>query len=1142
MSSEFTNKPGDDNEVRITALLLGELPDDEAAELREAIKQDADLAKLHDQLAGTLGLVREAATSDEESEPLQLSSERRARLLQAFKTVRPKQFAPRARIARREVMSMAAMFLILALLTGYLVSLPANRRLRPERVTPIPGLRAGAVVDQSPDNIPAGGETYAFDPQWTRLKSPPVEFDAEGQRVLSESRSEAPVSAVAGEAARESVRRWAEEAATRGIRVQGGTAPEQKAENQPAAPQSGGGGFGGGGAGGVNRFRGRVDYLEDRQAGEKRAVEDSLRLSDFFAPYQKVDGDDSGVDPSTSQTAAAATHHFKSGSNGEFLSENLDAKKSDRDNPIDVRFGVLDHGTHIAGAITAATNWISGLVGGVVTDTNGASLGWHFNSAAPGQQAAARYYHDANRNLESLERSTSSGINIYSVNAVGYVDVSGVAEKGKLDSRSNLGRVESAGKEIGPIVINELNYSAPEVAAANKRVDIVLPQVRQEDSVYKDEIRETEDRRKVEVGTLPPLPKASTLAPARKPVPVDPATGLPAAEVAEESGEPALKAAESELLVLQQRMNLDKTRGLDIATQLKKTFDKERTSLALAELNLRRATDTLQRTKELFGTGDAASSADSNVLHYEAAKRSRDKYDLEVKQRKELVSKLEENLQPLTKEGIVAATPFDKDVDAAIQRQQEVLKSQQPQKELDEEARKPKASTPAPIPQPEVQTQENPFSTFSLNVSDVSFKLAAASLEKGLFPEAATIRSEEFINAFDYRDAEPAPGVPVAFAWERARYPFAHNRDLLRFSIKTAATGRQAGRPVNLVLLLDNSGSMERADRVSIIRECVRVLGNQLQAEDRVSVVAFSRTPRLWIDGLAGTQGGELAQRVGNLAPEGGTNMEEGMNLAYETARRHFVAHGINRVVLLTDGAANLGNVEPESLKKKVEAHRKQGIALDCFGIGWEGYNDDLLEVLSRNGDGRYGFVNSPEAAATEFAGQLVGALQVAASDVKVQVEFNPRRVTTYRQIGYAKHQLQKEQFRDNTVDAAEIAAAEAGNALYVIQVDPRGEGPIGVVRVRYKIPGTTDYREHEWSVPASGAVAPLDQAGHAIRLAGVAAAFSEWLARSPFGAEVAPERLLSCLTGVGDIYGADPRPKKLEWMIRQSMSIAGNR
>src|SRR5258708_17152792 len=127
-----------------------------------------------------------------------------------------------------------------------------------------------------------------------------------------------------------------------------------------------------------------------------------------------------------------------------------------------------------------------------------------------------------------------------------------------------------------------------------------------------------------------------------------------------------------------------------------------------------------------------------------------------------------------------------------------------------------------------------------------------------------------------------------------------------------------------------------------------------------------------------------------------------------------------------------------------------------------EDYNIELLETLPRNGDGRYGFINTPEEAASDLAGQLAGALHVAASDVKVQVEFNPARVTAYRQIGYAKHQLTKEQFRDNTVDAAEIGAAEAGNALYTIEVNPRGEGPLATVRVRYKVQGTAADHEHE--------------------------------------------------------------------------------
>ncbi len=461
-------------------------------------------------------------------------------------------------------------------------------------------------------------------------------------------------------------------------------------------------------------------------------------------------------------------------------------------------------------------------------------------------------------------------------------------------------------------------------------------------------------------------------------------------------------------------------------------------------------------------------------------------------------------------------------------------------KDSDEKPATPKPAEPAPVPQPEIATSANAFSTFSLNVSDVAFKLAGASLEKGQMPELATVRSEEFINAFDYRDPEPAPGAALACTTERARYPFAQNRDLVRFSVKTAAAGRQPGRALNLVLLLDNSGSMERADRVRILHESLRVLATQLQPQDKLSVVTFSRTPRLWADGVAGDKAGEVAARVGEITPQGGTNLGAALDLGYKTALKHYQPGSINRVVLLTDGAANLGDVNPDALKQKVEAHRKQGVALDCFGIGWEGYDDTLLEALSRNGDGRYGFINTPDEAATEFAAQLAGALRVAASDVKVQVEWNPRRVTSYRQIGYAKHQLKKEQFRDNTVDAAEIGAAESGNALYACEVNPRGEGDLGTVRVRFKVPGTSDYKEHEWTVPYTKDAPPLEQASPALRLAGTASAFSEWLVSSQYATEVTPDRLLGLLNGVPAIYGADPRPQKLEWMIRTAKSVSG--
>jgi Mg-chelatase subunit ChlD/anti-sigma factor RsiW len=451
-----------------------------------------------------------------------------------------------------------------------------------------------------------------------------------------------------------------------------------------------------------------------------------------------------------------------------------------------------------------------------------------------------------------------------------------------------------------------------------------------------------------------------------------------------------------------------------------------------------------------------------------------------------------------------------------------------------------KLSPNAPVPQPEILTRSNAFSTFSLNVSDVSFKFAEASLQNNKLPDTAAIRSEEFINAFDYRDPEAAAGQPMAFTSERARYPFAHNRELLRFALKTAATGRPAGRALNLVLLLDVSGSMERADRVAIVHQALRVLATQVQPQDTVSVVTFARTAHLWADGLRGDQAGATLERVGGITPEGGTNLEEAMRLAYETAHRHYLPGGLNRIELLTDGAANLGSVEPESLKQKVEAQRRQGIALDCFGIGWEDYNDNLLELLSSHGDGRYAFLNSPEEAARDFGAKLAGALQIAAADVKVQVEFNPARVISYRQIGYATHQLSKEQFRDNTVAAGEIAAQEAGNALYTIQTSPGGEGPIATVRVRYRVPGTTEYREHSWQVPYTGNAPALERSDPALRLAATAGAFSEWLAASPYAQEVTPDALLRILSGVPGIYGADDRPKQLETMIREARSLAG--
>jgi Ca-activated chloride channel family protein len=326
---------------------------------------------------------------------------------------------------------------------------------------------------------------------------------------------------------------------------------------------------------------------------------------------------------------------------------------------------------------------------------------------------------------------------------------------------------------------------------------------------------------------------------------------------------------------------------------------------------------------------------------------------------------------------------------------------------------------------------------------------------------------------------------------------------------------------------------MERADRVAILQQALKVLSSKLRPEDKVSVIAFARTPRLWMNGANGMEAGKKLADFDAIVPQGGTNIEAALNLAYEVAGKHFIRNGNNRVILLTDGAANLGNVVPNSLRNTVETQRKKAIALDFFGIGWDGYNDHLMEALARNGDGRYAFLNSPKDVERDFARKLAGALTLAAADVKVQVKFNPKRVKTHRQIGYLRHQLKKEDFRNNAVDAAEIGSAESGNALYVLQIDPEGSGPIGRVHVRYREPATGKYKETSWPLPHRPNPPALDKASPAMRVAASSATFAEWLARSPYAGDVELMKLQQYLAGLQQEFPAHSPVQSLLQMIR---------
>ncbi|MCW1886952.1 von Willebrand factor type A domain-containing protein [Luteolibacter flavescens] len=443
-----------------------------------------------------------------------------------------------------------------------------------------------------------------------------------------------------------------------------------------------------------------------------------------------------------------------------------------------------------------------------------------------------------------------------------------------------------------------------------------------------------------------------------------------------------------------------------------------------------------------------------------------------------------------------------------------------------------KKDAPAVELKAETQTSAEPFSTFSLHVSDASFKMAKAALERGDVPAPDGIRPEEFYNGFDYGDPAPANGEPVVCAVEQSAHPALPQRNLMRIGVKTGSQGRGGSTPLNLTLLLDSSGSMEREDRNAGLANAVRELSGLLKEGDTVSVIGFARQPRLLVDRLPGNRAQELNGIFAQTPSEGGTNLEEGLKLGEELAMRQFNPAAQNRIVLFTDGAANLGDAKPETLQAKVEQMRQNGIAFDAAGFGADGLNDKLLERLTRNGNGRYYIVDSAEEADASFAKQLAGAFRPAAENVKVQVRFNPARVAKYKLIGFEEHRLEKEDFRNDAVDAAEMAAEEAGNALYQIETLPRGEGEVGEVSVRFRDVASGQMVERTWTIPYDAQAPAFDQASPSIQLAGLSALAAEKLRRAPLADAVDFQQLAPVMAKVKARYAGSKPVADLESMI----------
>jgi secreted protein with Ig-like and vWFA domain len=432
------------------------------------------------------------------------------------------------------------------------------------------------------------------------------------------------------------------------------------------------------------------------------------------------------------------------------------------------------------------------------------------------------------------------------------------------------------------------------------------------------------------------------------------------------------------------------------------------------------------------------------------------------------------------------------------------------------------------------------ISTFSLHVSDASFRLAKASLSRGQQVEATAIRPEEFYNAFDYGEPAPVAGEAVSCRVEQSAHPFMQQRNLLRVAMRVPAAGRGASQPLRLTVLLDTSGSMEREDRAATAQAALVSLASLLGPNDRVSLVGFARTPRLLAESIPGDQAIKVVDLAASTPAEGGTNMEEALKLAGELAMRQRLDGAQNRIVLLTDGAANLGNADPQVLSKQVEALRQNGIAFDACGVVADGLDDTVLEALTRKGDGRYTLINSPDDADATFARQLAGAFRPAAKDVKVQVRFNPSRVGRYRLIGFEQHRLKTEDFRNDAVDAAELASEEAAVALYQVEVLPEGEGELGEVFVRFLDTSSNERVERSWTLAYAPQPPAFARATSSMQLTGSAAFLAEKLRGGDLAGQIRLEEFAPVVEGLAGHYSQATRVQDFITMFRQARRLTG--
>jgi Ca-activated chloride channel family protein len=331
------------------------------------------------------------------------------------------------------------------------------------------------------------------------------------------------------------------------------------------------------------------------------------------------------------------------------------------------------------------------------------------------------------------------------------------------------------------------------------------------------------------------------------------------------------------------------------------------------------------------------------------------------------------------------------------------------------------------------RTADSPLSTFSADVDTASYSNVRRFLRTGALPPRDTVRVEEMLNYFRFTYPTPTNGDPLSITTETGPCPWASGHELVLVGLQSKPADLNVERQRNIVLLVDVSGSMASADKLPLLQTGFRLFADTLTARDRIAIVTYAGASGLALPATSGADRERIHGVLVDLEAGGSTNGAQGIRLAYQVAREQFIAGGINRVILATDGDFNVGVTSQGELVRLIEQEREHGIFLSVLGVGTGNLQDSTMELLADKGNGNYAYLDSVLEARRVLVEQGGATLETVAKDVKLQVEFNPRRVAAWKLIGYENRLLEDEDFNDDRKDAGEVGAGHTVTALYEV-------------------------------------------------------------------------------------------------------------